>query len=90
VRQGLLEDVQKKYPALQLGLKGNKLLTAQSLDKITRWHVYDASDLHAAALRHRQVLHVPSCKAWVLERVARTPFRSKDLTVTRSYSTGTD
>ena len=76
-RQGLLEEVQKKYPALQLGLKGNKLLTAQSLDKITRWHVYDASDLHAAALRHRQVLRVPlkGGESW---NELRARFCSKD------------
>jgi hypothetical protein len=58
--QGALEEVQKRYPALLLSLKGNKLLTKENLEKITRWHVHNASDLHSAALRLHQVLHHPA------------------------------
>jgi len=44
------ERVQKKYPTLLLGLKGNKL-SKKNLDDISRWHVHNALQLHTEALQ---------------------------------------
>ena len=49
-----LQEVQRKYPTLLLGLKGNSKLKPGSLNSIQQWHVHNPLALHRAAVLHRQ------------------------------------
>jgi hypothetical protein len=49
-----LEHLQRKYPTLFVGLKGNSKLCKASLEKMQQWHVHNALELHRAATLHRQ------------------------------------